>query len=97
MGRLRPRLGCILSPSTLLSSLYLFQSKFGDSMRTVTWRADIVSGDSYMHSSPPCMETGPDSPSFRCSPSTASASALVTSVQASNSLDAEAAGFAAPL
>src|ERR1700727_1897107 len=87
-----PRLGCIFSPSTRLSSLYLFQSKFGDSTRMVTFFADMESGDSYRQMVPPCIDAGPASGSFSFSPITCSASALVTSLQASNSAEAPDAG-----
>src|ERR1051326_6725601 len=82
---MRPFFGCIFSPSTRLSSLNLSQLKLGASTRTETCRADIESGDSYVQMLPPCIEAGPESGSFSFSPITASASALVTSLQAKSS------------
>src|SRR6185437_2718404 len=78
-----PFFGAIFSPSTRLSSLNLFQLKLGDSIRTVTFFADIESGAPYMQIVPPAIDAGPESGSFSFSPNTASASALVTSLQAS--------------
>lgn len=61
----------------------LFQLKLGDSTRTVTFFADIESGAPYIQIVPPAIEAGPESGSFSFSPITASASAFVTSLQAS--------------
>jgi len=96
---MRPFVGCILSPSTRLSSLNFAQSKLGASTRTETCRADIESGDSYMQMLPPCIEAGPELGSFSFSPITASASALVTSLQAKSSalLALDVAGVALAL
>jgi hypothetical protein len=63
----------------------------------VTFLADNDSGDPYMQIVPPAIDAGPASGSFSFSPITASASALVTSLQASISpelLDDELVGAA---
>jgi len=54
----------------------------------------IESGDPYRQIVPPAMDAGPESASFSFSPSTCSASALVTSLHASSSLGLLAAGLA---
>jgi hypothetical protein len=57
----------------------------------VTFFADIESGDSYLQMVPPAVDAGPESGSFNFSPITCSASALVTSLHASSSVEAGAA------